>query len=176
MKKTLSIILALSMTVALLCNPALATRVGQDTPNTTATMDVNIKLESDVEHKYYIDIDFGALEFTFAEGEKTWDPEKYDYDKTSADGGWSGDGNIKIVNHSDEAVKYDISVQNVVDTYGRLSVSVAGETGTIDGCVPGMTVGDRNASATVSVSGTPDDSLTASVKKLGEVTVVISKP
>ena len=180
MKKSLSIILALSMTVALLCNPAMAERVGKDTPDTTSTMDVTINLDpGDLTHKYYIDIEFGALEFTFAEGDKTWDPEKYDYNKTSSDGGWSGDGRIKIVNHSDERVKYVISPQNVVDTYGELAVTVDGSTsttGTIDGCTPGIADGSMNASATVGVSGTPDSSLTATSVKLGEVQVVISKP
>ena len=177
MKKFLSLVLALSMTAALLCGPAMAARVGKDSPDQSVTQDVNIQLDPNgIIHKYCIDIDFAnPLLFTYDEGVGTWDPEEYEYtDSRSA--GWSGDGDIKITNHSDMDVKYVVTSQEVVSTYGDLTIDIANNTGIIDACAPGTVVGSKNATAVVGVSGVPNNALTSSAVKLGEVKVVISKP
>ena len=177
MKKFLSLVLALSMTTALLCGPAAAARVGKDSPDQSVTQDVNIQMDPDgIVHKYCIDIEFSnPLLFTYDEGVGTWDPEEYEY-TGSRTAGWSGNGDVKITNHSDMDVKYVVTSQEVVATYGNLTIDIANNTGIIGACAPGTAVGSKNATAVVGVSGVPNSALTSNAVKLGEVKVVISNP
>ena len=81
---------------------------------------------------------------------------------------------MKITNHSDLPVNYAVTAENVVPTYGTLSIDVTGGTGTIEKCNVGDTIGSKNATATFKVSGTPTVSeITA--QKLGEILVTITK-
>ena len=177
MKKFFSLVLALAMTATLLCSPVLAARTGSDSPDQSVTQDVKIKLDPNgIIHKYCIDIDFPAeILFTYDEGVGTWDPEKYAYDG-SRSAGWSGNGDIKITNHSDMPVKYTVTSQEVVNTYGDLTINIANNTGSINACTVGTEVGSKNATAVVGVNGEPNSALTSSAVKLGEVKVVIAKP
>lgn len=180
MKKFFSLILVLAMTASLLCSPVLAAdRVGKDSPNQSTTANVNIKLDPDgLIHKYCIDIEFAnPMLFSYDEGIGTWDPEKYAY-TGGGTAGWTAEtsNTIKIVNHSDMPVKYDVTPENVVETYGDLDITIEGSTGTIDGCNPNTPVGSKNASAEVGIDGEPDNDLTETSVKLGEVLIVISKP
>ena len=177
MKKVLSFVLALVMMTTLLCSPALAARVGTDSPDQTTVQDIKIKLDpAGIVHKYCIDIEFpDPLVFTYSEEGGTWDPEEYNYVGGGV-AGWSGNGNIKITNHSDMPVEYVVSTQDVVATYGALTVNVANGTGEIERCTVGTAVGSKNATAVLSISGPPNSALTTTAVKLGEVKVVISKP
>lgn len=177
MKKFFSLILALVMTASLLCSPAMAARVGTDSPNSTSTADVNIKMDPNgIIHKYCIDIDFpDEIVFTYDEGKGTWDPEDYEYEG-GRNAGWSGDGDVKITNHSDMPVKYDVTPENVVNTYGELQITIGNDTGVIDACTPNTPVGSKNATAVIGIAGVPNSALTSTAVKLGVVQVVISKP
>lgn len=177
MKKFLSLVLALAMTASLLCSPVLAVREGKDSPNQQSTVDVNIKLDpGGIVHKYCIDIEFpDPIVFTYDEAVGTWDPEEYQY-TGGGTAGWSGNGDIKITNHSDMDVKYVVTSKDVVNTYGDLTINIANNTGIIGGCTPGTAVGSKNATAVISISGTPNSALTAAAVKLGVVEVTISKP
>lgn len=177
MKKILSFVLALVMMTTLLCSPAMAARVGTDSPDQTMTQDIKIQLDpGGIVHKYCNDIEFpDPIVFTYDEAVGIWDPEKYAY-TGGGSAGWSGNGDIKITNHSDMPVKYVVSTQDVVATYGALTVNVANGNGLIEGCTVGTAVGSKNATAVLSISGTPNNALTTSAVKLGEVKVVISNP
>lgn len=181
MKKLFSIILALSMTVALLCNPALALtpvgeREGKDSPNQENTVDVKIQMDPNgVVHKYCIDIEYTEnMVFTYDEGVGTWDPNDYVY-KDRREPGWSGAGEITIINHSDRSVNYNITPANVSRNYGDLTVHVSHPADTtIGACRPGIADGSMKAKATITVSGAPNENLTSIPVVLGQVKIVIS--
>lgn len=181
MKKLFSIILALSMTVALLCNPALALtpageREAKDSPNQQNTVDVKIQMDPNgVVHKYCIDIEYTEnMVFTYDEGGGTWDPNDYEYKDRRASR-WIGEGEITIINHSDRSVHYDITPENVSRNYGDLTVHVSHPTDTtIGACSPGTEDGSMKAKATITVSGDPNENLTSTPVVLGQVRIVIS--
>ena len=179
MKKHLSIILALSMTVALLCNPALAARVAKDEPDFGSEMDVQIKFDDgNLNHKYSLSIEFGDMKFTYYEGERTWNPDDYNYDTDDTNGRWEGNGGITMINHSDLPVRYTVTAQRTVDTYGELSIKVDENTstGVIDACQVGATSGVP-ASTSVSVSGTPRRTLSQNdFVTVGKVIVAFERP
>ena len=178
MKKLFSIILALSMTVTLLCNPALAAREAKDDPDFGSEIAVQIKFDDgNLNHKYSLSIEFEDMKFTYHEGERTWNPNDYNYDTDDADGQWVGNGGITMINHSDQAVRYTVTAQRTVDTYGDLSIEVDANTRTdvIAACEVGATSGVP-ASTSVSVSGTPSRTLSQNeFVPVGKVTVAFER-
>ena len=152
MKKIFSMGLALSMAVALLCNPVMAERQGKDTPDFGASADVKIMFDpGDLVNKYYLDVEFENMKFVYHEGSRDWDPEKHEYDNI-VDGAWEGNGGLTMVNHSDQAVKYSVTGELTVETYGRLSIVVdeATKSGIIAACAEGA---QNGVSASTEVSG-----------------------
>ncbi len=138
----------------------------------TKSNDVNITINGEVVHVYLVDIVFDAPTFTYSSG-SVWDPENYVY-KPNATATWSGEGTVKIVNHSDLPVTYKVEATDLVDTYGALTIPVTNGDGTIAKCEVGDARGSHNATATYTVSGTPTVSeITA--QKLGSILVTITK-
>ena len=134
--------------------------------------DVNITINGDVVHVYLVDIVFNAPTFTYSSG-SVWDPEHYVY-KPSEEPAWAGEGEVKIINHSDLPVTYKVESEVVVDTYGALTIPVTNGDGTIDQCRVGDVRGSHNATATYVVAGTPTVS-EISAQKLGSILVTITK-
>ena len=134
--------------------------------------DVNITINGDVVHVYLVDIEFNAPTFTYSSG-SVWDPENYVY-KPSTEATWIGEGEVKIVNHSDLPVTYKVESKDVVDTYGALTIPVTNGDGTIAKCNVGDARGSHNATATYVVAGTPTVS-EISAQKLGSILVTITK-
>ena len=134
--------------------------------------DVNITISGKITHVYLVDIEFTSPTFTYSTGSK-WNPENYKYEPITA-ATWAGTGSVKITNHSDLPINYNVEKENVVKTYGDLDIEVTGHTGTIEKCEVGMTRGQQNATATFKVIGTPTVSeITA--QKLGKIKVTITK-
>lgn len=137
------------------------------------SQDVNITVSGDITHVYLVDIEFTSPTFTYSTGSK-WNPDNYKYEPiTNAE--WTGGvGTVKITNHSDLPINYNVEKENVVKTYGNLDIEVTGGTGTIEKCEVGTNRGDKNATATYKVTGNPTVSeITA--QKLGEIKVTITK-
>lgn len=138
----------------------------------SGTHDVNVTINGEVIHVYRVEIEFTAMAFTYSTGSK-WDPDNYQY-TPNGEPSWSDEGTVKITNHSDLPVNYAVTTENVVDTYGPLTLNVTGGTGTIAKCEVGTAYGSKNATVTVAVEGTPTVSeITA--QKLGEIKVTITK-
>lgn len=143
-------------------------------PGQTGGADVKITITGEVVHVYLVDIEFNDITFVYNSDGYKWNPNDYQYEHNT-NGTWTGEGNLKIINHSDKPVTYKVETANVSTAYGPLSINLAGSTdGTIDACTVGTTKGSKNAVATYTVSGTPTvTSITA--QKLGEIKVTISK-
>lgn len=177
MKKFFSFVLALAMTASLLCSSALAAPAGADDPSGfSSNHEVKIqKVGGDVIHRYSVDIEYESMVFTYTAADETWDPDTYKYaGEANAATGWSGNGDVKIINHSDLGIRYQVSARGEVDNYGDLDITVDGASGTIDACAPGIAVGSKNATAEVGVSGTPTSALKGEAVHLGYVDVTIS--
>lgn len=172
MKKIFAIVLS-----AVLCLCMAVPAFAAGTPEAgytgqTSGQDVNITISGDMVHVYLVDIEFTNPTFTYSSGSK-WNPETYQYEPGTA-ATWAGEGTVKIINHSDLPVNYNVERDNVVATYGPLDIEVTGATGTIEKCNVGDALGSHNATATFKVTGTPTVAeITA--QKLGEIKVTITK-
>lgn len=172
MKKIFAIVLS-----AVLCLCMAVPAFAAGTPEAeytgqTSGQDVNITISGDMVHIYLVDIEFTNPTFTYSSGSK-WNPDTYQYEpSTGAE--WTGEGTVKIINHSDLSVNYNVERDNVVGTYGPLDIEVTDATGTIEKCNVGDVRGSHNATATFKVTGTPTVAeITA--QKLGEIKVSITK-
>ncbi len=176
MKKILAAVLSVVLCL-FMALPAFADETGQtqnDYTGQDASQEVKVTISGEVIHVYLVDIEFSNTTFLYSTGSR-WDPKDYSY-KPSSGGTWTGEGTVKIINHSDLPINYKVEKSNVVNTYGPLDIKVADGTGTgtIAKCEVGMTRGQQNATATYKVTGTPTVSeITA--QKLGEIKVTISK-
>lgn len=172
MKKILAIalcvVLCFCMAVPAFAAGTSATEYGGQTEN----KDVHITINGDIVHVYLVDIEYDNPTFTYSSGSR-WNPETYQYEFDAA-ATWMNQGTVKITNHSDLPVNYTVEKENVVGTYGPLDIHVENPTGTIEKCEVGMKRGDKNATATYKVTGTPTVS-EINAQKLGEIKVTISK-
>lgn len=172
MKKILVCVMVLALC---LCATISSFAAGQSEGEYTGqkeNQDVNVTISGAIVHTYLVDIEFTNPTFTYSTG-SVWNPEKYQYEP-STEATWSGEGTVKIINHSDLSVNYTVEAKDVVATFGALTIPVTNGNGTIDQCRAGDARGSHNATATYKVAGTPTVSeITA--QKLGSILVTITK-
>ncbi len=183
MKKLLSAILVLVLTVGLLGTGALAAEPnGYDTldGHFDSSYNVDIRLNGgEVNHKYSVDIDYpSAMVFTYSKDNTVWNPKTYTYDSTGeiTSSGWSSGYTFTVTNHSDLPIHYAASVSGLTDDYGDLNLILSNGSGNIAACQPGDALGMRKAVFTVNISGTPNNALTSDGVKLGQVDIDITEP
>lgn len=172
MKKILVCVMVLALCLCATISSFAAGTTAPEYKGETKSDDVNITINGEVVHVYLVDIVFNAPTFTYSSG-SVWDPEHYVY-KPSEEPAWAGEGEVKIINHSDLPVTYKVESEVVVDTYGALTIPVTNGDGTIDQCRVGDARGSHNATATYVVAGTPTVS-EISAQKLGSILVTITK-
>ena len=125
MKKIFAIVLS-----AVLCLCMAVPAFAAGTPEAeytgqTSGQDVNITISGDMVHVYLVDIEFTNPTFTYSSGSK-WNPDTYQYEpSTGAE--WAGEGTVKIINHSDLPVNYDITAENVPMLTVRLASTLLTE-------------------------------------------------
>lgn len=146
MKKALSLILALALTVSMFCTLAMAAEVPGNSSH-----DVTLELDTKVVHKYSVDVEFPDLTFTYT-AEQEWSSSDYTY---SDSGSWSDPQTVKVINHSDLDLYFTASAAKETK-YAALTVSVNGADHVkIDKCNVGDSLGQHFAEFTVGVEGTP---------------------
>lgn len=175
MKKILALALCTALCLCLAL-PAFAAGTAEgDYQDESQGQDVNITIGGEVVHVYLVDIEFSTTTFSYTSDAFRWDPEHYQY-QHDEDGAWNGTGSVKIVNHSDLSVNYKVEAKDVVQTYGPLTINLAGTTtGTIEACTPETVKGSKKAEVTYTVSGTPTVTKIVDAVKLGTIQVTISK-
>ncbi|HBF15543.1 MAG TPA: hypothetical protein DDW30_07680 [Clostridiales bacterium] len=148
-------------------------------PDGSGSEDVNITIDGGTINVYSVDVTFNNTVFVYSVGMK-WNPDTYVYEPSS-EHSWEGEGTVTITNHSDLPVNYTVGSEDVVDTYGDLSIvfvenatQVASVKGTIEKCNVGDTKGMHNATATYTVAGTPT-ATEITTQRLGSIVVTISK-
>lgn len=172
MKKILAIALCVVLCFCMAVPAFAAGTPEAEYTGQTENKDVHITINGDIVHVYLVDIEYTNPTFTYSSGSR-WNPETYQYEFDAA-ATWMNQGTVKITNHSDLPINYEVKKANVVNTYGPLDIEVAGGTGTIDKCNVGDAKNSHNATATFKVTGTPTVS-EINAQKLGEITVKITK-
>lgn len=172
MKKILVCVMVLALCLCATISSFAAGQSEAEFTGKTGNQDVYVTISGDVVHTYLVDIEFTNTTFTYSTG-SVWDPENYVY-KPSTEATWSGEGKVKIVNHSDLPVTYKVESEVVVNTYGALTIPVTNGNGTIEKCNAGDVPGSHNATATYKVEGTPTVS-EINAQKLGSILVTITK-
>ena len=127
---------------------------------------------STVETVYSVDVAWDSMEFTYTvDSEGTWNPATHQVDGAS-EGRWSGDGDVKVTNHSNAKVKVAVtyaaesSYSDITGSFRNGSFHLATAEGTQVDSAP-------NQTATLTLSGELDKSVDTSTK-LGTATVTIT--
>ena len=127
---------------------------------------------STVETVYSVDVAWDSMEFTYTvDSEGTWDPTTHRVDGAS-EGRWSGDGDVKVTNHSNAKVNVAVtyaaedSYSDITGSFSNGSFQLATAEGTQVDSAP-------NQTATLTLSGELDKSVDTSTK-LGTATVTIT--
>lgn len=187
MKKLISILVAVMMIVSLFAVNAFAYDIDAETNNGTlegaekddfgdsTSVDVEIKIDGAINHRYAVDIIFNAPVFTLSTG-ATWHPEKHEYIH-DLPVNWSGTGTVTVENHSDMPITYEATAAVTTDEYGPLSIVFNGaatyapiDATELTKCAVGGPA--PTATFTYGVVGTPIVAeLTAT--KLGTITVTV---
>lgn len=175
MKKLFVFILALSMVMSMgmtaFASEAPET-VGQ---NGSKEIDVTAKYtaSTDTPNVYSVDIEWSSMTFTYTQKDtKNWNAADHSYD-TVSEGEWDKtSATIKVTNHSNVSVNVDVKYTAVENTgvTGALTnataVLAAGEEGNYNGA--------DSVTTTLTVSGTPNTTVSSEGVKVGTVKVTIS--
>ena len=166
MKKIISLTLALMLILSMSTIAFAAEQ--SDSHDVTARYE---KTENE-EAIYNVDIAWGELTFTYSEHtEKTWNPDTHTYD-TETSGGWDKtEASVTVTNHSNVEVTVAMALTPVEGT--GVEVSLTGGNGTLAAGVEGDVAGAAAVTGKLTVSGTPNDPVTAEGIKVGEITVTI---
>jgi hypothetical protein len=86
----------------------------------STSVDVEIQINGDINHRYAVDITFTAPVFTLSTG-ATWHPSEHQYvHETSVT--WNGTGTVTVENHSDEAITYAAEAAVTATQFGDLAI------------------------------------------------------
>ena len=168
MKKSAIALMGLACTLAISSSAFAA-----DLPDpSTHAVNGRYHANSTVETVYSVDVAWDSMEFTYTvDSEGTWNPATHQVDGAS-DGRWSGDGDVKVTNHSNAKVNVAVtyaaesSYSDITGSFSNGSFQLATAEGTQVDSAP-------NQTATLTLSGELDKSVDTSTK-LGTATVTIT--
>lgn len=173
MKKMISAILVvtalccMSMTVF----AADTATVGQ---NGSKEIEVTAKYASSsvTPNVYSVDIEWSSMNFTYTEQETaTWNANDHSY-SVSTDAGWDKTtATVKVTNHSNVDVNVDVTYTAVGST--GITGTITNGSAALDAGVVGNYAGADSQTATLTISGTPNDAVTADGVKIGTIKVTI---
>lgn len=173
MKKLIAMILAFVLVFSL-----STTAFADDNTETMGTGDKTLEVTASYNPAassgtvYNVDITWDSMSFVYTEtSARTWQPASHTY--SDAKGSWNKtEAKITVANHSEAAVQVDVTYASTGDS---------GITGTITGGIAKLNAGEvgkpQNAAsmtATLTISGTPNSSVTKDGVKIGTITIKIS--
>ena len=166
MRKIINIALALSLILALSLT-AMAADLGESRDVTAKY----VKTETE-EPVYFVDLNWDGLTFTYTEtAEKTWNPNTHSY-TTETSGAWDKtEAKITVTNHSNVDVDVTMSVTPVSGT--GVNVAISGGNATLAAGVVDQKDNADFVTGTMTISGKPNDTVTAAGVKVASVTVTI---
>ena len=175
MKRLLATALATLMLASLCCTSALAV-TGVDDPTSNTEVPVQITMDMDTDHKYFVDIDYpDPMVFTYSSSVQ-WDPESYSYvgaESADVPAGWSAPQTIRITNHSDMPINYAATAAVTNRNYGDLGIDIQSGSGNIAACAPGTVRGTQFAEFSIGITGVPSESLDGKQVTLGSIDIAI---
>ena len=175
MKKLIAAALALTMTLGMSTTALAAGNVDGAGVGSQDPIDVTAKYNDDATEPtvYSVDLTWEDMTFTYNEsGTRTWNPDTHTYTDTTSAGWDKTTATIQMTNHSNVAVDVDLTYTPVEGTgiTGALNVTEfsfkAGPEGDPEGA--------STKFATLTISGTPNDTVTAEGVTVGTITVTIS--
>lgn len=188
MKKVIMTILALAMVSAMSINAFAATEL----TTSPATKNGEGEYEIGVSARYVdgisagetvsVYIEWGKMEFTYSVGgTKEWNADSHTYTVKNPTAAWIESGNtVTLTNHSNVDVKaiftYTDNANKLTGSFTYDNNKTADTNGaiTLTKAMENNTVNVDKVTATLNLSGTPDNTLT-DFTKVGKVTVKIAK-
>lgn len=171
MKKILALFLALTLVLSMSATAFAATAEKGDSENIDVTAKYNSS--STTPDVYSVEIEWEGMTFTYSEtGDKVWNPATHTYtDNTTA--GWDkNEAAITVTNHSNK----DVTVQFTYAAEGDTGV-----TGELDKTSEILAAGVENevdkaasVTATLTIGGKPNSTVTEAGVKIGTITVEIA--
>ena len=164
--------LAVALSAAMIMSFTVA--AGAADPQTSGDVIVDIENADDLDSVYQVDITWDDLDFTYSfDGSRNvWNPDTHKYDTTDSTVGWDKtSANIKIDNHSNASVKFDLATDKA--TNNNVSVSITNNSFTLATAVGTTVDNPPTKTAVVNVSGVPS---VEEQFKHSVVTVTITHP
>ena len=147
---------------------ALASQVG------TKEIDVKAKYQvtSVTPASYSIDLSWTDMTFTYTkENTRIWDPATHTY-KTESTSGWDGaQGTVTVVNHSN--VDVQVTVEYLPEPDTGIKGILKNATAKLKAGAVGDYAGADRMTATLTVSGTPEETVAATETKIGRLRITI---
>ena len=186
MKKTISILLALVLVLALSAT-AFATDINNVESNNTSTQDVTAAYvagnDGEIATVYYVTIawkeDSNTLQYEEASTDYRWNPDTLEYTNGGNAARWSGQAQytITVTNKSNAAVKAQATWQNKDGITAECSYSGGNGSITLDSAAPTIPSAISGEAKTGTITATIDSvtgAITANDKTVGTITVTIT--
>ena len=176
MKKIVTLILTIILIMSISV-PAFATEA-MDTVGQNGAKDINVtaKYDSSTEmpNVYSVDIEWSSMTFTYTQKDtKTWNAADHSYN-TSSEGAWDKTtATITVTNHSNVAVNTNVAYTAVEET--GITGTVTDAASVLDAGVEGNYDGADSHTATLTISGTPNDTVTSDGITVGTIKVTIGE-
>ena len=170
MKKIVSLMLAFALLLSL-----GLTAFAADGAEKSESIDVTARYEKDTTEDVVFSVDIVWEDMTFSyseEGTKVWNPENHSY-TTTTEGGWDKTtADITVTNHSNAAVEVALNYTPAEgDTGITAALSVTSDT--LQAGVEGAAAEADALVSTLTISGTPNASVTEEGVKIGSVTITV---
>ena len=173
MKKLIATALALTMTLSL-STTALAAGVNGAGVGSQNPIDVTAKYNDGAKEPtvYSVDLTWEDMTFTYNEsGTRTWDPDTHTYTDTTSAGWDKVTAAVTATNHSNVqvTVKFDYTPQGATG----VNASMSKDSFKLAAGVENKPNEAATDSSILTITGTPNDSVTAEGVTIGTITVTI---
>lgn len=122
---------------------------------------------------YSVDLKWDDMTFTYnASGTRTWNPDTHTYTDTTSAGWDKTTAEVTATNHSNAAVNVTVAYAQTGD-YG-VTGTLSNANFTLAAGVEGNYANAASDKATLTISGTPNSTVTAEGVTVGTITVTIS--
>ena len=174
MKKLFATALALAMVLSLSTTALAAGNVNGTGVGSQDPIDVTAKYNDDATEPtvYSVDLTWEDMTFTYNEsGTRTWDPDTHTYTDTTSAGWDKVTAAVTATNHSNAEVKVSFTYTPQGDT--GVTASMSKDSFKLAAGVENKPNEAATDSSILTITGTPNDSVTAEGVTIGTITVTI---
>ena len=175
MKKVLAIILALTLVMSMSATVFAADESDTVGQNGSKEIEVSAKYASSTNtpNVYSVDIEWSSMTFTYTQKDtKTWNAADHSYE-TASEGEWDKTtATITVTNHSNVSVDVDVTYTAVENT--GVSGTLTNASAVLDAGEEGKYDNAASVTTTLTISGTPNSTVTSDGVKVGTIKVTIS--